>query len=127
MKKGLLGVLYAVAGAVCAIPVISFITFRKIEKRTVRFSAGEQRAIVNFKDDVFLVKEAADYTALSARCPHLGCTLRFHDVAQEFQCPCHGSVFDRSGKWVSGPAKKDLQKIPLNRNEGEDVIVTVTL
>ncbi|MBW1816126.1 MAG: Rieske 2Fe-2S domain-containing protein [Deltaproteobacteria bacterium] len=57
----------------------------------------------------------------------MGCTLRFDDVSREFRCPCHGSVFDRSGKWLSGPAKKDLQQIPLDRKEEGDVIVTVTL
>ena len=127
MRKGLVGALYAVAAAVFAVPIFSFITFRKTDRRTVRFSVDEQRASVNLKDNVFLVKKKAGDAAFSARCPHLGCTLRFDDVSREFRCPCHGSVFDRSGKWLSGPAKKDLQQIPLDRKEGGDVIVTVTL
>jgi Rieske Fe-S protein len=93
----------------------------------VRFTAAEQNAPVNFKDNVFLVRETAGDTAFSARCPHLGCTLRFDEASQQFQCPCHGSVFSRSGEWLSGPAEKNLRRIPLERKEGEDIIVTVSL
>jgi len=59
MRKGLVGTLYAVAAAVFAVPIFSFITFRKIDRRTVRFSVDEQRASVNLKDNVFLVKKKA--------------------------------------------------------------------
>ncbi|MCD6298844.1 MAG: Rieske 2Fe-2S domain-containing protein, partial [Deltaproteobacteria bacterium] len=65
--------------------------------------------------------------ALSARCTHLGCSLNYDPVSQKFRCPCHGSVFDVSGKWLSGPAKKDLYSVPMTKKTSGDIVVTITL
>jgi len=111
LKRGLLGCLYALGAAFLAWPVFSFITFRKSTSRTVRFSPEERRGQVNFKAGVYLVRSADGDYALAARCPHLGCTLQYAEASGQFRCPCHGSVFDLSGRWLSGPAKKDLRKI----------------
>jgi Rieske Fe-S protein len=48
-------------------------------------------------------------TAVSARCTHRGCIVRFDDADQQWECPCHGSRFDRSGAIIDGPAT-----VPLN-------------
>ncbi len=42
------------------------------------------------------------------KCPHLGCGLIFNEVEKTFDCPCHGSRFDLSGKCISGPANEDI-------------------
>lgn len=42
------------------------------------------------------------------RCPHLGCQLEWNPDEQSWDCPCHGSRFDRRGKLISGPAQTDL-------------------
>jgi len=39
------------------------------------------------------------------RCPHLGCELRWNPDEQSWDCPCHGSRFDRLGRLLSGPAQ----------------------
>jgi glycine/D-amino acid oxidase-like deaminating enzyme/nitrite reductase/ring-hydroxylating ferredoxin subunit len=44
----------------------------------------------------------------SAVCPHLGCIVRFDAVERTWNCPCHGSRFDRYGRVVVGPANRDL-------------------
>ncbi|HEX7238055.1 MAG TPA: FAD-dependent oxidoreductase [Gammaproteobacteria bacterium] len=44
----------------------------------------------------------------SAVCPHLGCILRFDSVEKTWNCPCHGSHFDRYGRVIVGPANRDL-------------------
>src|SRR5215470_20289877 len=49
---------------------------------------------------VFLFRRGNSFRASSAICTHLGCTVNL--ATNGFHCPCHGSVFDPSGKVVSG-------------------------
>lgn len=55
---------------------------------------------------VFLFKKGNSFRAASAVCTHLGCTVNL--AGDGFHCPCHGSVFDKSGSVVSGPAPASL-------------------
>ena len=123
IKKGLLWVAYIFGAVALAYPVFSFIHFRKTRKKTVVFHPDEQLAAANFKEGVYLIKKGADFNALSARCTHLGCTISYDAVSRQFKCPCHGSLFAISGKWISGPAKKDLISIPVKRVANGDMEV----
>lgn len=40
-------------------------------------------------------------------CPHLGCELIWNPEEESWDCPCHGSRFDKDGKLLDNPAKKD--------------------
>ncbi len=50
------------------------------------------------------------YIAITSRCSHLGCPVRWIDAAKRFICPCHGSVFDFLGLRVTGPAVRPLDR-----------------
>ena len=42
--------------------------------------------------------------AVSMRCTHLGCLVRFNAAERSWDCPCHGSRFDVDGAVLEGPA-----------------------
>jgi Rieske Fe-S protein len=47
----------------------------------------------------------------SAVCPHLGCIVQWNPTERTFDCPCHGSRFDKRGEVINGPSNKDLRAI----------------
>jgi Rieske Fe-S protein len=47
----------------------------------------------------------------SATCPHLGCVVQWNPNETTWDCPCHGSRFDRHGTVINGPANVDLAKL----------------
>ncbi|MGH2724356.1 MAG: universal stress protein [Actinomycetota bacterium] len=53
-------------------------------------------------------EEDASLVALNPRCTHMGCTVDWNDTDRTWDCPCHGSRYDRHGKLMQGPAEKDL-------------------
>ncbi|MBI4883292.1 MAG: Rieske 2Fe-2S domain-containing protein [Actinobacteria bacterium] len=57
--------------------------------------------------------------AISQKCPHLGCRVPFCESSGRFECPCHGSVFDIGGEWISGPSPRGLDQHPLTLEDGE--------
>ena len=46
------------------------------------------------------------------RCPHLGCVLKWNALEHSWDCPCHGSRFDREGRLLDNPATGDLPHPP---------------
>ncbi len=43
------------------------------------------------------------------RCPHLGCGLKWNKAEHSWDCPCHGSRFDKDGGVIEGPSTGDLK------------------
>ena len=60
------------------------------------------------------------YIAISSRCAHLGCPVRWVDAAERFICPCHGGVYDLLGRRVGGPPVRPLDRF-YTRVSGENV------
>lgn len=46
-------------------------------------------------------------TPTAPRCPHMGCALKYNKVEHSWDCPCHGSRFEKDGKLINNPATDD--------------------
>jgi len=55
-------------------------------------------------------KDPQPYVAISTRCAHLGCPVRYIQASQRFVCPCHGGVYDFEGKVAGGPPVRPLDR-----------------
>jgi len=50
------------------------------------------------------------YIAVSTRCMHLGCPVRYVAASERFICPCHGGVYDFQGAVTGGPPVRPLDR-----------------
>ncbi|MBI1880301.1 MAG: ubiquinol-cytochrome c reductase iron-sulfur subunit [Chloroflexi bacterium] len=48
--------------------------------------------------------------ALYKVCTHLGCLYDWATITNRFECPCHGSKFELTGDYISGPARRSLDR-----------------
>ena len=48
--------------------------------------------------------------AISTRCAHLGCPVRYIQASQKFVCPCHGGVYGFEGEVEGGPPVRPLDR-----------------
>jgi Rieske Fe-S protein len=65
---------------------------------------------------IFIDREGDGYRAMSSTCAHLGCRVKWEGAKQEYHCPCHGGVYDREGRVVSGPPPHPLDRLNVRVN-----------
>lgn len=68
----------------------------------------------------------AGVVALYQKCPHLGCKVPWCSPSQWFECPCHGSKYNRVGEKKAGPAPRGMDRWPVEI-AGQDVIINTGL
>jgi len=66
-----------------------------------------------------LGEDPDEYIAISTRCAHLGCPVRFVKAAGNFICPCHGGVYDFEGKVIGGPPVRPLDRFQTRVRAGQ--------
>jgi cytochrome b6-f complex iron-sulfur subunit len=69
----------------------------------------------------------AGYVALYQKCVHLGCRVPWCQSSQWFECPCHGSKYNKVGEKVGGPAPRGLDRFALEVSGGSIVVDTGNL
>lgn len=87
--------------------------------------ASPEGSVRYFSDGRFyLARVDGKMRALFQKCPHLGCRVPFCESSGRFECPCHGSIFNRKGEYVAGPAPRGMDRFPLRLEGGEVVVDT---
>ena len=74
---------------------------------------------------VFLVARTSEsaFSAVDAVCSHQSCTITGTN-GDIYECPCHGSRYNRSGQVVRGPAMASLRRFSTTVTDG---VVTIAL
>ena len=66
----------------------------------------------------------AGLVAIYQKCVHLGCRVPWCKTSQWFECPCHGSQYNRVGEKKGGPAPRGLDHFPVTVDGGNVVVDT---
>jgi menaquinol-cytochrome c reductase iron-sulfur subunit len=75
--------------------------------------AGESTVYIRKRNSLLDTDHADQYNqfiAISTRCAHLGCPVRWVGASERFICPCHGGVYDLLGRRTGGPPVRPLDR-----------------
>lgn len=72
--------------------------------------------VVEYKGEKVGIYKSKDgkIFAIEPYCKHLGCELSWNNLEKTWDCPCHGSRYDYTGKLITEPAVEDLDRIDLD-------------
>jgi len=68
---------------------------------------------------IIIATPEGDLNALAATCTHLDCTVQHRPDLGILWCACHNGRYDLSGKNISGPPPRPLEKYVVNEIDGE--------
>ncbi len=95
--------------------------------KLVNTTVAKQRGWVVEQQELSVFVSTTDgeeFVALSDRCTHLACRVRYVEEMDEisapgFFCPCHNGVFDAGGGIVTGPIPRPLDQFETKVEEGQ--------
>lgn len=137
----LLGVASATVGALLGIPVVRYLLYPLTSgstasdwsdagsllevtaspvpvSRTLHLKGRDGWQETESSPTVYLIRKGDTVQALSAICPHLGCTLPWDASRNAFVCPCHGGVFGPDGAHRSGPPRRGMDALQTKVTNG---------
>jgi cytochrome b6-f complex iron-sulfur subunit len=97
----------------------------EIAEKKQPFYVPEARAYINPYPEAALGRAREVYSetvlpgleagviAIFQKCVHLGCRVPWCQTSQWFECPCHGSKYNRVGEKKGGPAPRGLDQFPI--------------
>jgi nitrite reductase/ring-hydroxylating ferredoxin subunit len=65
----------------------------------------------------------SEVMAVDDRCSHLGCRVIWNTERRLFECPCHGSQFDREGGLLRGPASRSMSRLTVTKDESGKIVL----
>src|SRR6266508_3277613 len=88
------------------------------------FAKTNDRPILFREGRFFLLHAPGGIVAAYRKCTHLGCTVPFNSQKDLFECPCHGSRYDKhTAVVVRSPAPKPLQLFHISESPSGALIV----
>jgi cytochrome b6-f complex iron-sulfur subunit len=85
----------------------------------------EEGSVTYFLEGRFYVTQyQGGLRALYQKCPHLGCRVPFCESSGQFECPCHGSIYNELGEYISGPAPRGMDRFPISIQNGHVMVDT---
>lgn len=75
------------------------------------------------EQQVYVVRIAAGFSAISAICTHLGCITQWSPDIDVIACPCHGSRFRKDGTVEQGPASRPLDHFAMQLMPDGDLMI----
>ena len=78
---------------------------------------GKGQSVYGGQAPVFTGMQAG-IVALYQKCPHLGCRVPECKSSQWFECPCHGSQYNRVGEKKGGPAPRGMDRFGVGITNG---------
>jgi cytochrome b6-f complex iron-sulfur subunit len=83
------------------------------------FVVGDYKKVsLSNGNTVFVERTSSGYRALVSACTHRGCTVNWLTAQKQFRCPCHGGLFDETGKNVAGPPQTPLPTLATKVTNG---------
>jgi Rieske Fe-S protein len=82
--------------------------------------AGKSTVYVRKGNPALPGENPNEFIAMSTRCAHLGCPVRWIEASERFVCPCHGGVYDYQGRVTGGPPVRPLDRF-VTRVQGGQV------
>ena len=70
----------------------------------------------------YLTSVNGEVVALSQKCTHLGCRVPWCESSGQFECPCHGSKFNRAGEYRAGPAPRGMDRYAVEENADDGLL-----
>lgn len=86
----------------------------------------EGAPVSNLDGKFWSSNDADGFRALYRVCTHLGCLYEWKDQTFRFECPCHGSKFQKTGVYIEGPAPRSLDQFYAFLQENGQQVADIT-
>lgn len=73
---------------------------------------------------ILVLKTEEGVTAFSRRCTDLGCLVSWSKEREQFLCPCHQGVYDKTGLNIAGPPPRPLDRYEIVKR-GDQLYVNI--
>jgi cytochrome b6-f complex iron-sulfur subunit len=89
-----------------------------------RIPPGEAVSLDLGGHKILVLKTTEGVVAFSRRCTDLGCLVSWNKEREQFVCPCHQGIYDKTGLNIAGPPPRPLDRFEIVKR-GEQLYVNV--